>query len=263
KNLIKEPSNSSTEITIQESAQNSSFDVEENSALPINNQISNDSGDLISKLSSLKEKKESIQHANSLSDEYSNSDEENDEQNFDTALTLMYKAKEKVNDERASSNLPEDSSLQSINKALDQSLVTNNVQENTSNKVNELTAEDKCVEMVDIQMSQQNNINDTLSILLSNNNQNNLSDVLIDSPIVQNQNNSSSNKKEKERMEYTSSESSDDEHEPISLNTNIAAKESQASDRLQNSNKVVNLLQTSNDLEFGEEIEYEHANANQ
>ncbi|CAG8662161.1 13121_t:CDS:10, partial [Dentiscutata heterogama] len=95
----------------------------------------------------------------------------------------------------------------------DQSLVANNVQENTSNKVNELTAGDKCDEMEDIQVSQQYNIIN-----------------------------------EKERMEYTSSESDLDE--------------SQASG--QNSNKVVNLSQTLNDPEFGEEIEYENdANTNQ
>ncbi|CAG8849957.1 5090_t:CDS:2, partial [Racocetra persica] len=112
-----EPSNSSTEIGIQESAQNSSFNVEKDSTLLINTQISNDSGDLISIPSSLKEKKnkssiivettkrdetqalesntqESIQHANTLSDEYSNTNEENDELNFDAALTLMHEAKE-------------------------------------------------------------------------------------------------------------------------------------------------------------------------
>ncbi|CAG8614602.1 20052_t:CDS:2 [Cetraspora pellucida] len=147
-------SNSSTEIAIQESAQNSSFDVEADSTfLLINNQNSNDSGDLIFISSSPKGKKESIQHANSLSDEYSNSDEENDEQKFDAALALLHEARH--------------SSLQSINEALDQSLVTNNVQENTT------------------------------------------------------------------------------------------------SDGLQSSNKMINLSQTSNDPEFGKEIEYKHTNMNQ
>ncbi|CAG8526916.1 12439_t:CDS:10, partial [Cetraspora pellucida] len=232
----EEPSNSSTEIAIQESVQNSSFDVEADSTLSINNQISNDSIDLIP-----------IQRADSLSDEYSNSDEENDEQNFDAALTLLHDAKEtsqstdrhqfkintkfkaakkvktnerfdKVNDGRVSSNLIEDSPLKSMNEAWDQSLVANNVQENTSNKVNELTARDKCDEMEDIQMSQQDN---TIN--------------------------------EKERMEYTSSESPDADLD-----------ESQASGRLQSSNKVVNLSQTLNDPEFSEEIEYENdVNTNQ
>ncbi|CAG8491262.1 3552_t:CDS:10, partial [Cetraspora pellucida] len=196
----EEPSNSSTEIAIQESAQNSSFDVEADSTfLSINNQNSNDSGDPISIPSSPKGKKESIQHADSLLDEYSNSDEENDERKFDAALTLLHEARH--------------SSLQSINEALDQSLVTNNVQENTSNIVNELTVEDKRDEMVDIQMSQQYNIN------------------------------------EKERMEYSPSESSDADLD--------------ASGGLQSSNKMVNLSQTSNDPEFGKEIEYKHANTNQ
>ncbi|CAG8727176.1 1540_t:CDS:10, partial [Cetraspora pellucida] len=114
----KGPSNSSTEIVIQESAQNSSFDVKADSTfLLINNQNSNDSGNPISIPSSLKEKKKLIQHADSLLDEYSNFDEENDEQKFDAALTLLHKAMH--------------SSLQSINKALNQLLVTNNVQENT------------------------------------------------------------------------------------------------------------------------------------
>ncbi|CAG8797387.1 10582_t:CDS:2, partial [Cetraspora pellucida] len=55
-----------------------------------------------------------------------------------------------------SSNLIENSSLKSMNEALDQSLVTNNVQENTSNIVNELTVKDKYDKCEDIQMSQQN-----------------------------------------------------------------------------------------------------------
>ncbi|CAG8836503.1 1860_t:CDS:2, partial [Racocetra persica] len=90
---------------------------------------------------------------------------------------------------------------------------TNNVQENTRNIVNELTVGDKRDEIVDIQMSQQYNIN------------------------------------EKERIEYSLSKSSD-----ADLN---------ASGGLQSSNKMVNLLQTSNDPEFGKEIEYKHANTNQ
>ncbi|CAG8804628.1 2844_t:CDS:2, partial [Racocetra persica] len=52
---------------------------------------------------------------------------------FDAALTLLHEARH--------------SSLQSINEVLDQSLVTNNVQENTSNIINELTVEDKHDEM--------------------------------------------------------------------------------------------------------------------
>ncbi|CAG8638826.1 13992_t:CDS:10 [Cetraspora pellucida] len=208
----EEPSNSSTEIAIQESAQNSSFDVEAYSTLSINNQISNDFIYLIP-----------IQCADSLSDEYSISDEENDERNFDAALTLLHEAKEtsqstdrhqfkintkfkaakkvKVNDGRVSSNLIEDSSLKSMNEALDQSLVVNDVQENTSNKVNELTVGDKCDEVKDIQMGQQDN---TIN--------------------------------KKERMEYSSSESSDADLDGIS-------------------NKIVNLSQTSNDPEFGEETD--------
>ncbi|CAG8495842.1 10933_t:CDS:2 [Racocetra fulgida] len=149
-------SNSSTEVAIQEGAQSSSFDVE-----------ADDSSDPISIPSSLKEKKvciktsnitnESIQCADSLSDEYSNSDEANDERNFDAALTSLLEAKETI-----SSNLTEDSSLQSINEVVTMKfkysglLITNNVQENTSNIVNELTVEDKCNEcdeMEDIQMS--------------------------------------------------------------------------------------------------------------
>ncbi|CAG8460004.1 18616_t:CDS:10 [Racocetra persica] len=186
----EKPSNSLTEIAIQESAQNFSFDIEADSTfLSINNQNSNDSGDPISIPSSPKEKKESIQYADSLSDKYSNSDEENDERKFDAALTLLHEARH--------------SSLQ----------ITNNVQENTSNIVNELTVEDKCDEMVDIQMSQQYNIN------------------------------------EKKRMEYSLSESSDADLD--------------ASGGLQSSNKMVNLSQTSNDPEFGKEIEYKHANTNQ
>ncbi|CAG8520989.1 31742_t:CDS:10 [Racocetra persica] len=189
KNLIKEFSNSLTEIGIQESAQNSSFDIEkdnETQALETNTQ-------------------KSRQHTDTLSDEYSNTNEENDELNFDAALTLMHEAKKtttkkderfnKANDEQVTSNMTEDSSLQSINKALDQSLVTNNIQENTSNE------------------------------------------------------NSSSNKKAKERIEYTLSELSDADPD-----------KSQASGWLQNSNKMMNFLQTSNDLE---EIEYEHTNTNQ
>ncbi|CAG8835100.1 12774_t:CDS:2, partial [Racocetra persica] len=68
-------------------------------------------------------------------------------------------------------------------------------------------------------------------------------------------------------MEYTLSELSDadpDKCESISSNTNIAAEESQASGRLQNSNKMMmNLLQASNNLKLGEEIEYEYTNTNQ
>ncbi|CAG8480107.1 7250_t:CDS:2, partial [Racocetra persica] len=149
----EESSNLLTEIVIQESAQNSSFDVEADSTLSINNQISNDSIDLIP-----------IQCADSLSDEYFNSDEENDEWNFDAALTLLHNAKEtiktnerfdKVNDGRVSSNLIEDSPLKSMNEAL----VTMKFKcsKNTSNKVNELTVGDKCDEVKDIQMNQQDN----------------------------------------------------------------------------------------------------------
>ncbi|CAG8459043.1 26619_t:CDS:10 [Racocetra persica] len=218
----EEPSNSSTEIGIHESVQNSSFDIEKDSTLPINNQISNDSGDLISIPSSLREKKnqssiifeitkrdemqgletntqESIQHADTLSDEYSNTDEENDELNFDAALTLMHEAKE-------------------TSKFTDWYQFKINAKFKAAKKDERFNK------------------------------------------------NSSSNKKEKERMEYTISELSDadpDKYKSISSNTNIAAEESQASGRLQNSNKMMNLSQTSNDLEFGEENEYEHTNTNQ
>ncbi|CAG8499426.1 15693_t:CDS:2 [Racocetra fulgida] len=194
----EEPSNSLTERGIQESAQNSSFDVEEDSTLH-----------LISIPSRLKEKKitkrdetqaletntqESRQHADTLSDEYSNTDEENDELNFDAALTLMHEAKET-------------------------SKFTNRHQFKINSKFKAAKKDERFNK------------------------------------------NSSSNKKAKERMEYTSSELSDaDPDKCESLNTNIAVEESQASGWLQNSNKMMNLLQTSNDLE---EIEYEHTNTNQ
>ncbi|CAG8721185.1 3564_t:CDS:2, partial [Racocetra fulgida] len=66
----EEPGNSLTEIGIQESAQNSSFDVEEDSTLQINTQIYNDSGDLISIPSRLKEKKVYIKIRNSFNISY-------------------------------------------------------------------------------------------------------------------------------------------------------------------------------------------------
>ncbi|CAG8638082.1 9821_t:CDS:2 [Cetraspora pellucida] len=158
-------SNSSTKIAIQESAQNSSFDVEADSTLLINNQISNDSSDLIP-----------IQHTDSLLDEYSNSDEENDEQDFDTALTLLHEVKE---------------TSQSTNKH--QFKINTKFKAAKKVKTNERfdkSAEDKGDECGNIQISQQNNI------------------------IVM--------------------------HE---------------CDRLQSSNKMVNLSQTSNNPEFGEEID--------
>ncbi|CAG8524159.1 7368_t:CDS:2, partial [Cetraspora pellucida] len=144
----EETSNLSTEIAIQESAQNSSFDVEAYNLY--------DSIDLIP-----------IQHADSLSDEYSSSDEENDELNFDAALTLLHEAKGthqstdrhqfKINTKfkaakkvKTNEQFDKDSSLKSMNEALNQSLVINNVQKNTSNKVNKLTAGDKCDEVKDI-----------------------------------------------------------------------------------------------------------------
>ncbi|CAG8559369.1 14231_t:CDS:10, partial [Dentiscutata heterogama] len=67
----EESSNSLTEIAIQKSVQNSSFDIETDKL---------------------------IQHTDFLSDEYSNSDEEINERNFDKALTLLHEAKSKLTD---------------------------------------------------------------------------------------------------------------------------------------------------------------------
>ncbi|CAG8550627.1 25450_t:CDS:10 [Dentiscutata erythropus] len=92
-----------SEITIEESvAQSSSFDIDEDNAIKGSN-LSDDTGAFVSDPSNANEKsqeneaqvlksKESLQYDNSLSDEYSDSAEEAEEQRFDTLTSILTKS---------------------------------------------------------------------------------------------------------------------------------------------------------------------------